>query len=305
MAPDEDNIDPDLRKILQIPDDQELPPDALCDVMIRALESPQLLLRSSAVHQLIDLGKNYPEMAIPKILAALDPSIDYWTVRFGCVEALGDIADPRVIKPLMEYLRNDSDPDFRAMVAKQLGEMGSKAKDAGDALIEVLKDKESPEIRENAAYAIGKIKVYKASKALCEALELEKDEYAKRQMCWALGELADPSGIEILVKKLKDSDKETRASAAEALGKIKHPDVVFPLLKATQDSEVEVQTKAIKSLKAVEDDVVISEIEKASKGDILLAIQYYDEYLFNIENDNISKRLKEIKDPIINEYRDE
>ncbi|MHA1331644.1 MAG: HEAT repeat domain-containing protein [Candidatus Hodarchaeales archaeon] len=128
MAPDEDNIDPDLRKILQIPDDQELPPDALCDVMIRALESPQLLLRSSAVHQLIDLGKNYPEMAIPKILAALDPSIDYWTVRFGCVEALGDIADPRVIKPLIEYLRNDSDPDFRAMVAKQLGEMGSKAK---------------------------------------------------------------------------------------------------------------------------------------------------------------------------------
>ena len=113
MVPDEDSkIDPDMRRIMQIPDDQELPPEALCDVMIRALESNQLLIRSSAVHQLVDLGRNHSQMAIPKILAALDPSIDYWTVRFGAIEALGyDVVAPAYVHvywpantdPIAEY----------------------------------------------------------------------------------------------------------------------------------------------------------------------------------------------------------
>ncbi len=104
MSPEKEHeIDPAIRKIMEIPDDQELPDDALCDVMIRALESHQLLIRSSAVHQLVSLGKNNAIMAIPKIWAALDPAIDYWTVRFGTVEALGEIADKTSVIPLINY----------------------------------------------------------------------------------------------------------------------------------------------------------------------------------------------------------
>jgi HEAT repeat protein len=218
MIPDkEEDIDPAIRKIMEIPDDQELPPDALCDVMLRALESQQLLIRSSAVNQLVSLGKNYPNMAIPKIFKALDPSIDYWTVRFGAVEALGEIANKSTVAPLVKYLEFDDDPDFRAMVAKQLGEMGEVAEEAGPGLIKALNDEESPETRENAAQALGKIRVFDAVGPLIISLEKESEEYARREMCWSLGELKHVNSIPVLIKSLNDEDKGTRGNAIETL----------------------------------------------------------------------------------------
>ncbi|MFX0086481.1 MAG: HEAT repeat domain-containing protein [Candidatus Hodarchaeota archaeon] len=306
MSPEkEEDIDPAIRKIMEIPDDQELPDDALCDVMIRALESHQLLIRSSAVHQLVSLGKRNPSMAIPKILNALDPVIDYWTVRFGAIEALGEIADKTTVDPLIEYLKEDEDQDFRAMVAKQLGEMGEVAKTAGTALIETLADMKGTEIRENAAHALGQLNITNAVEPLIKALQGENDEYARRQMAWSLGELRNAKALSVLINTLNDSDKETRGNAAEALGKIKDSKTILPLLKASKDNDVDVQAKAIWALKEFTSNSIISEIEQSSEGDNLIAIQYYDEYLFNVDNDVISKRVKELRDPIILEYREE
>ncbi len=302
---EEKKIDPALRRIMQIPDDQELPPDALCDVMLRALESQQLLIRSSAVNQLVSLGKTHPQMALPKILAALDPLIDFWTVRFGSVEALGEIANKGTVAPLIQYLKLDEDPDFRAMVAKQLGEMGEVAKEGGPGLIEALTDQESPETRENAAHALGVIKVSSAVKPLIRALEKEREEYARREMCWSLGELVDANAVPILLKSLNDSDKGTRGNAAEALGKIKNGNSVLPLLRASKDRDVDVQAKVIWALKQLSPEMIVSEIVKSAEGDAFVAIQYFDDYLFNVDNDIITKRVKERKEPIVTKYRSE
>ncbi len=304
MNPEEKEIDPVLRKIMEIPDDQELPEDILCDVMIRALESQQLLIRSSAVQQLVIIGKNNPALAIPKIIKALDPSIDYWTVRFGAVEALGEIANEATVKPLLEYLKSDSDLDFRAMVAKQLGEMRESAKAAGSGLIEALKSQESSEIRENAAHALGLIKVQNAVEALIEALKTESNNYATREMCWSLGELKDALAIPILINNLVNKDIETRGNAAEALGKIKDSKAIIPLIQASKDPEVSVQGKAILALKQFSGEQVISEVGKGTKGDILLAIQYLDEYLFNVNNEVVLKKIKETKEPLLEIYRE-
>ncbi|MFX0207860.1 MAG: HEAT repeat domain-containing protein [Candidatus Hodarchaeota archaeon] len=297
--------DEELRRIMKIPDDQELPPDALCAVMIRALESHQLLIRASAVNQLVIVGKSHPQMAIPKILSALDPTVDYWTVRFGAVEALGEIANKSTISPLIKYLETDEDPDFRAMVAKQLGEMGDVAKEAGSELIKALSDMESSDIRENAALALGQIKIHHAVEPLIIALEKEKEAYARRQICWSLGELGNSQANSVLIKTLKDKDKETRGNAAEALGKIKDKTSVLPLLAAAKDREVDVQAKVIWALKQLPPKMIVSEIENAAQGDSLVAIQYYDDYLFNVDNDEIAKICKEVKNPIIAEYQGE
>ncbi len=306
MTPDkEEDIDPTIREIMQIPDDQELPPDALCDVMISYLRDHSLLIRASAVNQLVVLGKNYHQMAIPKLLAALDPSVDYWTVRFGAVEALGEIANKSTINPLIKYLETDEDPDFRAMVAKQLGEMEDVAKEAGSGLIKALSDTETSDIRENAAHALGQIKTHNAVEPLIKALEKEKEEYPRREMCWSLGELGNPQANNVLIKTLKDKDKETRGNAAEALGKIKHNDSALPLLAAAKDRDVDVQAKVIWALKQLPSEIIVSEIEKAAQGDSLIAIQYYEDYLFNVDNDEIIKICKEIKKPIITEYQGE
>lgn len=306
MSPEkEEEIDPEMRKIKQISDDQELPPEALCDIMISYLKSHQLLIRASAVNQLVSLGKNYPQMSIPKILAALDPSLDYWTVRFGTVEALGEIANKVTVTPLIRYLESDEDPDFRAMVAKQLGEMGNVAKEAGSSLIKALNDNESSETRENAAHALGQIQVPSAVEPLIKSLEKEREEYVRREMCWGLGELKDSKALPVLIKSLKDNDKGTRGNAADALGKIRHGDSVLPLLRAAKDRDVDVQQKVIWALKQLPSEIIVSEIGKSAQGDVLIAIQYYDEYLFNVDNEIITKKVKEFKNPVITEYKDE
>ncbi|MFW9902822.1 MAG: HEAT repeat domain-containing protein, partial [Candidatus Thorarchaeota archaeon] len=297
--------DEELRRIMKIPDDQELPPDALCDVMIRALESHQLLIRASAVNQLVIVGKSHPQMAVPKILSALDPSIDYWTVRFGAVEALGEIANKSAIPPLIKYLETDEDLDFRAMVAKQLGEMGDVAKEAGPGLIKALSNMDSSDIRENAALALGQIKIHNAIEPLITALEKEKEAYPRRQMCWSLGELGNSQASGALIKTLKDKDKGTRGNAAEALGKLKDSTSVLPLLAAAKDRDVDVQAKVIWALKQLPSEMIVSEVENAAQGDNLVAVQYYDDYLFNVDNEEIAKISKEIKGPIITEYQSE
>ncbi|MHA1513548.1 MAG: HEAT repeat domain-containing protein [Candidatus Hodarchaeales archaeon] len=305
MSPeDKDEIDPALRRIMDIPDDQELPDDALIDVMLRALESHQILIRSSAVHQLVDLGKRNPSLSLPKLLLALDPKVDFWTVRFGALEALGEIANKASIKPLIKYLNSDSDPDFRAMVAKQIGEMGDVAKEAGPELIKALKDKESSETRENAAHALGQVVITEAVEPLTTVLKTESNEYVKREICWSLGELKGISALPVLIDKIKDKDKECRANAAEALGKIEDGGGIIPILRATKDREVAVQAKAIKALKHFSDKILMKEIEKHANKDVFVALQLYQDYLFNIENDNVVKKVNEIKKPIIDAYKE-
>jgi len=89
------------------------------------------------------------------------------------------------------------------------------------------------------------------------------------------------------------------------LGKIRHGDSVLPLLRAAKDRVVDVQEKVIWALKQLPSDVTVSEIGKAAQGDVLIAIKYYDEYLFNVDNEIIAKKVKEFKNPIITEYKDE
>jgi HEAT repeat protein len=305
MSPDDkDTIDPALRKIMEIPDDQELPDDALIDVMLRALESHQLLIRSSAVHQLVDVGKRNPSLALPKIIKALDPEVDYWTVRFGAVEALGEIADKDSIGPLINYLKNDKDPDFRAMVAKQLGEMGDIAKSAGSALIEVLSDRDSSELRENAAHTLGKLVINQAVTPLINTLNIEKDNYAKREICWALGEIGDSAAETILISLLVDKDKETRAKAVEALGKIESVSSIIPILNTTKDRDTDVQSKAIEALKRFSSKNIMFEFSKVAENDLFVALQHFQDYLFNIDNEEVSKKVIEIKEPILNAYKE-
>ena len=304
MSPeDKGEIDPALRRIMDIPDDQELPDDALIDVMLRALESQQILIRSSAVHQLVDLGKRNPSLSLPKLLLALDPKIDFWTVRFGALEALGEIANEASVKPLIEYLNSDSDPDFRAMVAKQLGEMGETAKEASSELIKALRDRESTETRENAAHALGQIGINEAVGPLSKELKTESDPYVKREICWALGELKGLSALPVLIDTIKDKDKDCRANAIEALGKIGDGGGVIPILNATKDREVVVQTKAIQALKQFSDKIITEEIEKNADKDVFVALQLYQDYLFNIDNENVVKKVVEIKKPIIDAYK--
>jgi hypothetical protein len=191
------------------------------------------------------------------------------------------------------------------MVAKQLGLMGAVASEAGPDLIDVLQDQEGSEIRENAAQALGLLQSKQAIDPLIIALEDEKDDYARRAMAWSLGELKDPRANQVLISKLDDHDKETRANAAEALGKIQHGDSLIPLLKASKDGDVGVQNKVIAALGKLPAQLILSEAERAAKDDRLLLIKHLQDYLFNVDNEIVTKKVLQIKGPILADYKEE
>lgn len=302
--PKDNEVDSDLKKIMDIPDDQELPDEYKVDVMIRALESHQINLRSIAVNQLVELGKRIPDIALPKIISALNPEVDYWSVRFGAAEALGEIASKSTVNSFISYL-NDEDPDFRAKIAEQLGVMGEIAKPAGKALIEVLNDKESIETREFTAKALGQIKVQEAVIPLIEQLKIEKEEYVKREIAWSLGELENKTAEKILIKKLSDFDVKTRGNAAEALGKIKSEDSILSLLKSSEDESTDVQHKAIWALEQYDSNSIIKCFKEASDGDVFKEIEFLDKFVFNLSNETISQYLVELRQPILEQHKEE
>ena len=96
-------------------------------VMIESLKSSQLFVRVSGTEQLTLEGMANPNLALPIMLKELDNK-DWWTVRFGIVEAIQEISlrgttiKDNYIAELVKYL-TDEDEDFRAKVAECLGDL--------------------------------------------------------------------------------------------------------------------------------------------------------------------------------------
>ncbi|MHA2344246.1 MAG: HEAT repeat domain-containing protein, partial [Candidatus Hodarchaeales archaeon] len=111
------------------------------------------------------------------------------------------------------------------------------------------------------------------------------------------------SALPILIEKTKDKDKDCRVNAVGAIGKIGDGGGVIPILHATKDLEVSVQTQAIEALKQFSDKTIMKEIEKNAEKDVFVALQLYQDYLFNIDNENVVKKVLEIKKPIIDAYK--
>ena len=99
-------------------------------VMIESLKSSQLFVRVSGTEQLTLEGIENQELALPIMLEEIKIP-DWWTVRFGVIEAIQEISlrgssiDEKYIEEIQLYL-TDEDEDFRAKVADCLGDLKSK-----------------------------------------------------------------------------------------------------------------------------------------------------------------------------------
>ena len=119
---------------------------------------------------------------VPEFISALKDSD--WMVRQAAAYALGEIKDPRAVKPLISAL-NDSHWSVRQAAAEALGKI--KDPRAVELLISALKD-----VNSDVRIAAAKV----------------------------LGEIKDPRAVEPLISALKDSDWIVRQAAAEALKEI-------------------------------------------------------------------------------------
>jgi len=120
-----------------------------------------------------------------------------------------------------------------------------------DGLIDALKNNTDPQVRQYAAYLMGKAKNPRAIQPLIEALA-DFDKSVREQAMLALSSIGK-SAIEPLSEAMKEPKWETRYRAAEALGKIADEKAIKPLIQGLKDNRDHVRYMAAKGLKGLGD----------------------------------------------------
>ncbi|MFQ5750122.1 MAG: HEAT repeat domain-containing protein, partial [Planctomycetota bacterium] len=109
----------------------------------------------------------------------------------------------------------------RVAAARALGRAGSEGR---DALLTALNDS-NPLVVRMAVRSLGE---QKDAAVLSSLLPLAGPTFSKdvrREALWALGEIADPQGLGVILAAARDADAAVRLAAVRALGKLSGPDV--------------------------------------------------------------------------------
>jgi HEAT repeat protein len=120
-------------------------------------------------------------------------------------------------------------------------------KEGLEGIVRALRNSTDPQIRQYAAYLLGKAKNQRAIQPLIEALG-DFDKAVREQATLALSSIGK-AAIEPLAAAMKEKKWETRYRAVEALGKIADEKTVKPLVQALKDNRDHVRYMAAKGLR--------------------------------------------------------
>ncbi|MEQ8225026.1 MAG: HEAT repeat domain-containing protein, partial [Candidatus Eremiobacterota bacterium] len=197
-------------------------------------------------------------------------------VRANAVSALGNIGDPRAIKPLIKAL-NDEDSHVRANAVYIFGMRGGISL---DLLIKGLNDEDS-HVRANAALVLGYIGDVQAVDPLINMLDDEND-WVRFEAIEALAVIGNPNVlhkwqpwfykstlakignsyvVKILIKALKN--KNICYDVIDALGRIRSSISVKPLINMLDDKDDFIRAAVVKALGNIGDSQAIDPLIKA------------------------------------------
>lgn len=269
-------------------DDRELEGEEKVRVMVEALKAHQIMVRATASETLSDLGQEDPELVLPLLVKHIADE-EYWTVRFGIVDAIQSMAEnnfqipEKYVVDLQKYLK-DEDREFRGKVAAALGHIGNPI--VVPTLLETLNDEEE-ETREIVAEALGRIGDEKAADPLLERIRDDDSHYVRRASAWALGEILKDQGydkVEPLIEALQSPTESVFRAAATALGKIQCAKAVLPLLKIlspTKESSPEAREEVLLGLRAFSEQTILDELKAAAGDDDNILLDLIEEAIFH------------------------
>jgi HEAT repeat protein len=224
--------------------------DGLSTLVGEALGS----IDSAQIDQAVDEALTKSERAIHDT-RAVDKALsqlERLTFDFGVAGQGGDAADERLVDVFITALK-DSDAEVRERAAWALGK--EQAARAADALIGALKDAE-PDVREQAAWALGQIRAAQAIEALVGALKDESADVAERA-AWALGQIRNPSSVAGLIAGAGHAEPDVREQIAWALGQIRDKQAVQALVRLLDDAEPDVREQAAWALGQIRDPAAV------------------------------------------------
>ncbi|MCP4900970.1 MAG: hypothetical protein GY906_28715 [bacterium] len=181
--------------------------------------SPRELISTLANPTGMDRGKTVDLVcaqklneAVPVLIGALKGTKDNH-LRQKIVAALRQFADGSAVPVLVAALK-DSYPDVRSEAALALGEM--KVEAATKPLKKALKDADDSVVA-SVAKALGQLGAQSATRTLGKVLKRRKEGVGRWEVVIALGEIGGADAIKILTAALADDDRWVRHYAATAL----------------------------------------------------------------------------------------
>jgi HEAT repeat protein len=161
------------------------------------------------------------------------------------VDALGQIADPTALVPLLALL-DGADAALEKRVLRVIEPILDAR--AGDVLVRALADKDE-DVRVLAATYLGGLGVHAAVPPLLALTGKETPSLLRLQAIRSLGLIGDARATLPLVELLAQGDADARVEAADALAYLKDPASVAPLLRIAEDPASPARRPAIAALR--------------------------------------------------------
>lgn len=165
------------------------------------------------------------------------------TLRAVAARALARIGAPEAAEALAQTL-NDPSELTRLRMAENLERIGPLAV---EPLVDTLQHG-NPPARVLAARVLGNLRAFETRPALRQALSAEAFPDLRAQAAFALGKIANPDDIPALLEASEDRAWPVRAQVASALGTIGEVSTIPTLQKLTLDREWWVRLNASRAL---------------------------------------------------------
>lgn len=181
------------------------------------------------------------------------------SVKITAIEALGQIADVKAVRPLLAALR-DSDENVCKAAGKALAAYQSKTVIRP---IEMTLNNQDKSVIKQAIRDLGWIGTDYAVELIGRHVD---DSFVNRDAIEALGNTGNPKAIPYLEKAMQSPFTDDEAMTA--LLKIKHPDTLKPLLKGLSSNSFVTRRKAVEALAQFNDPSIVEPlIELFKKND--------------------------------------
>ena len=203
--------------------------------LIRRLRDPNSTIRPEAAAALGQIGDRRAVPALEEGLASPLPEI-----KTACARALEAIQRPRDSSGTTQALRAVEDPSDGLTVSDIVRRL----------------DDPDPEVRDEAARALGRVGSPEAVDALVSRLR-DPGSTIRSEAAWALGQIGDPRAVTALIEGLSSPSGEVQDACARALGHIGGRESVYHLRRLLDGKHA--------------DRVVASGAEAVSKHGILEA----------------------------------
>jgi HEAT repeat protein len=240
------------------------------DPLIQALRDENWEVRRNAKEALGKMGVPAVE---PLIRALKDENKG---VRGKAAEALGNIGDPRAVEPLIQTLKEDSDPDGYVHICtiRALGKIGDRR--AVEPIIQQFNERTTlwwkSEWAEIQKWTKTKRMREKIAEPMRHALETVIRRNVQVSVAYALGEIGDAKAVEPLIQKLGDPLQDIQKAAEEALAKIGKP-AVDPLIKTLKDANMLRRAGAARAIGHIRDERAVQPLIQALR-DKNLGVQW-------------------------------